>query len=198
MNLKSGVVAVLGLLLVTSVSSAKDTGKASAKVKAAPPAAVEEAKIYSFVVKNHEDKDVKLGDYKNKVLLIVNVASKCGFTYQYEGLEKLYAKYKANDFVILGFPSNQFHSQEQGTNAEIQQFCKLTYGVDFPVFAKVDVNGDNAIPLYKYLTGLEKFSGPITWNFNKFLVNKKGEVVKRFGSMVKPEEVEEDIKALIK
>ncbi|MGZ3691954.1 MAG: glutathione peroxidase [Pseudobdellovibrio sp.] len=199
MSLKN--ILLIGLSFIVSLSvSAKDAAKSSKSSDSAKTVAPaqEESKLYSFTVKNAKDEDVKLSDYKNKVLLIVNVASKCGFTYQYEGLEKLYAKYKGNDFVILAFPSNQFHAQEPGTNAEIQQFCKLTYGVDFPVFGKVDVNGDNAIPLYKWLTGLEKFSGPITWNFNKFLVNKKGEVVKRFDSKVKPEEVDEDVKALVK
>ena len=186
------------LLLILTLISTCAFAKEAVKTKPAPAPKFEEAKIYSFVVKNAKDEDVKLSEYKNKVLLIVNVASKCGFTYQYEGLEKLYAQYKNSNFVILGFPSNQFHSQEPGSNEEIQKFCKLTYGVDFPVFGKTDVNGENAIPLYKWLTGLEKFSGPITWNFNKFLVNKKGEVVKRYDSKTKPEEIEDDVKALVK
>ncbi len=182
------------LLTTTAYAAGKAKSKMAAPVKAT---AVDESKLYSFTVKNAKGEDVKLSDYKNKTLLIVNVASKCGFTKQYEGLEKLYAQYKDKNFVILGFPSNQFLSQEPGTDAEIQQFCKLTYGVDFPVFAKVEVNGDNAIPLYKWLTGLEKFSGKISWNFNKFLVNKNGEVVKRFDSKTKPEDLEEDIKVLL-
>jgi len=157
----------------------------------------EESKFYSFTVKNAQGQDVKLSDYKGKVVLVVNVASKCGFTYQYEGLQKLYNEHKDKGLVILGFPSNQFLSQEPGSNEEIQNFCKLKYGVDFPVFAKGDVNGDNAQPLYKWLTSQEKFSGRITWNFNKFLINRKGEVVNRFGSKVKPEELEPEVKKLL-
>jgi glutathione peroxidase len=156
-----------------------------------------ESKFYSFVVKDSKNQDVKLSDYKGKVVLVVNVASKCGFTKQYEGLEKLYKDNKDKGFVVLGFPSNQFLYQEPGTNEEIQKFCKLTYGVDFPVFAKADVNGDNAQPLYKWLTSLEKFSGNISWNFNKFLVNKNGEVVARYGSRTTPAELEGDVKKLL-
>ncbi len=159
--------------------------------------AAEDSKFYSFTVKNAQNQDVKLSDYKGKVVLVVNVASKCGFTYQYEGLEKLYKDYKDKGFVVLGFPSNQFFSQEPGSNEEIQKFCKLTYAVDFPVFAKGDVNGENAQPLYKWLTSNEKFSGRISWNFNKFLINRKGEVVNRFGSRVKPEEIDSEIKKLL-
>jgi glutathione peroxidase len=157
----------------------------------------DDSTFYSFVVKNAKNEDVKLSDYKGKVVLVVNVASKCGFTKQYEGLEKLYKDHKDKGFVILGFPSNQFLSQEPGTNEEIQKFCKLTYGVDFPVFAKGDVNGDSAQPLYKWLTSLEKFSGKISWNFNKFLINRKGEVIARFGSRTTPEELEGDVKKLL-
>lgn len=159
--------------------------------------ASEESKFYSFTIKNAQGQDVKLSDYKGKVVLVVNVASKCGFTYQYEGLQKLYKDHKDKGLVILGFPSNQFLSQEPGSNEEIQSFCKLKYGVDFPVFAKADVNGDNAQPLYKWLTSQENFSGRITWNFNKFLINRKGEVVNRFGSKVKPEELEPEVKKLL-
>lgn len=155
-----------------------------------------ESAFYSFVVKDAKNQDVKLSDYKNKYLLVVNVASKCGYTKQYEGLQKLYQTYEKKDFVILGFPSNQFMGQEPGTNEEIQKFCKLSYGVNFPVFAKVDVNGDNAIPLYKWLTSQEKYSGKISWNFNKFLINKNGEVIKRYPSATTPEEIDQDIKKL--
>lgn len=153
--------------------------------------------FYGFVVKNSKNEDVKLSDYKDKTILIVNVASKCGYTNQYEGLQKLYSDYSAKDFVILGFPSNQFLGQEPGTNEEIQSFCKLSYGVTFPILAKVDVNGNDAIPLYKWLTKHEKFSGRITWNFNKFLINKKGEVEQRFSSKQTPSEIEPEIKKLL-
>ncbi len=152
--------------------------------------------VYDFKAKTIEGKEISLADFKGKTLLIVNVASKCGFTPQYEGLEKLYQSYKDKGFVILGFPCNQFGSQEPGSEADIQSFCSLTYGVDFPMFAKVDVNGSNAHPLYKYLThdkpgilGTEA----IKWNFTKFLIDKTGEPVKRYGSADKPEELAKDV-----
>ncbi len=156
--------------------------------------------IYNYNVKDIKDNDISMSKYKNKVLLIVNVASKCGFTGQYEGLEKLYQTYKDEDFMVLGFPSNQFSNQEPGTNKEIQEFCSLTYGVDFDMFAKVDVNGENEIPLYTYLK--KEASGilgteSIKWNFTKFLVDKDGRVVDRFGSTTKPEDIEDDIKKLL-
>mgnify|MGYP001441794209 FL=1 len=156
--------------------------------------------IYDFNVKDIKDNDISMSKYKNKVLLIVNVASKCGFTGQYEGLENLYQKYKDEDFMILGFPSNQFSNQEPGSNKEILEFCTLTYGVDFDMFAKINVNGENEIPLYTYLK--KEASGilgteSIKWNFTKFLVDKNGKVVDRFGSTTKPKDIEEDIKKLL-
>ncbi|MBC7467219.1 MAG: glutathione peroxidase [Bdellovibrio sp.] len=153
--------------------------------------------FYSFQVKTADNKDQSLGDYKGQVVLVVNVASRCGYTPQYEGLQKLYSTYKANKFAVLGFPSNQFLGQEPGTNEEIQKFCKLSYGVDFPVFAKVDVNGKDQAPLYKWLKSNKGFEGDIGWNFNKFLINRSGEVVKRYGSSTKPSEIEKDIKNLV-
>ena len=153
--------------------------------------------IYDFKVKTADQKEISLSDYKNKTLLIVNVASKCGFTTQYEGLEALYKKYKDKNFVILGFPSNQFMGQEPGTDSEIQKFCKLTYGVEFPVFAKVDVRGENAIPLYKWLVKQKVSEGTISWNFNKFLINGKGEVLKHFGSRVTPQMIDKEIAPLL-
>ena len=156
--------------------------------------------IYDFEVKDINGNDVSMSKYKGKVLLIVNVASKCGFTNQYEGLEKLYQKYKKYGFEILGFPSNQFMNQEPGTNKEIQEFCRLTYGVQFDMFAKVDVNGDDAIPLYKYLKEEAKGTlgtSAIKWNFTKFLINSEGKVIQRYGSVDKPEEIEEQIVNLI-
>lgn len=156
--------------------------------------------IYDFNVKDINDKEISMSKYKNKVLLIVNVASKCGFTGQYEGLENLYKKYKSEDFMILGFPSNQFSNQEPGSNKEIKEFCRLTYGVEFDMFAKVDVNGENEIPLYTYLkkeaTGVFGTEG-IKWNFTKFLVDKEGKVINRFGSTTKPADIENDIKKLL-
>ncbi|PKI82264.1 glutathione peroxidase [Malaciobacter halophilus] len=156
--------------------------------------------IYDFEVETIDGKKVSLSDYKNKVLLIVNVASKCGFTSQYEGLEKLYDKYKTKDFVVLGFPCNQFMNQEPGTNEEIKEFCSLTYNVSFPMFSKIDVNGDEAHPLYKYLKN--EASGllgteAIKWNFTKFLVDKNGKVIDRFSPSTTPENIEDDIKKLL-
>jgi glutathione peroxidase len=181
--MKKQMLLVLSVLMVVLISHAK--------TEATSP-------FYGFVVKNAKNEDVKLSDYIGKAVLVVNVASKCGFTNQYEGLQKLYSDYSAKGFVILGFPSNQFFGQEPGSNEDIQSFCKLSYGVNFPVFAKVDVNGKDAIPLYKWLTKQEKFAGRITWNFNKFLINQKGEVVQRFGSKQVPSEIEPEIKKLLK
>jgi len=156
--------------------------------------------IYEYNVKDINENEVSMSKYENKVLLIVNVASKCGFTGQYEGLENLYKKYKDENFMILGFPSNQFSNQEPGSNKEIQEFCRLTYGVEFDMFAKIDVNGKNEIPLYTYL----KKEAPgilgsesIKWNFTKFLVSKDGKIVNRFGSTTKPKDIEDDIKKLL-
>jgi glutathione peroxidase len=157
--------------------------------------------VYQFKAKTIDGKEISLQDYQGKTLLIVNVASKCGFTPQYEGLEKLYKKYKDQGFTILGFPCNQFGSQEPGSEAEIQSFCSLTYGVDFPMFAKVDVNGANAHPLYKYLTNEKPGilgTEAIKWNFTKFLIDKQGEPIKRYSSADKPESLETDIEKALK
>lgn len=152
--------------------------------------------FYSFNVKKADGSQQTMGEYKGKVVLVVNVASKCGFTPQYDGLEKLYQKYKEKGLVILGFPCNQFGKQEPGSNEEIQKFCRLTYGVDFPIMAKVDVNGDSADPLYAWL----KKSSPgilgteaIKWNFTKFLVSRSGKVIDRYSSQTKPENLEQHI-----
>ncbi|MGB6327927.1 MAG: glutathione peroxidase [Halarcobacter sp.] len=156
--------------------------------------------IYDFKVKNIDGEEVSLEKYKDKVLLIVNVASKCGFTSQYEGLEKLYSKYKDKNFMILGFPSNQFSNQEPGTNEEIKEFCSLTFGVNFDMFAKVDVNGENEIPLYSFLKSQESGilgTQSIKWNFTKFLVDSNGKVIERYGSITKPMDIEEEIKRLL-
>lgn len=156
--------------------------------------------IYDFKVKDIDGKEISLEKYKNKVLLIVNVASKCGFTSQYEGLEKLYSKYKNENFMILGFPSNQFSNQEPGTNEEIKEFCTLTFGVDFDMFAKIDVNGKNESPLYTFLKSQESGilgTSSIKWNFTKFLVDSNGKVVNRFGSITKPADIEDEVKKLL-
>jgi len=141
-----------------------------------------------------------LSDYQGQVVLIVNTASKCGFTYQYEGLEALYEKYKDQGLVILGFPCNQFGEQEKGSDGEIASFCQKNYGVSFPMFSKIDVNGDGAAPLYQQLKkdapGILGTKG-IKWNFTKFLVNKQGEVVDRYAPTTKPEALERDIEAAL-
>jgi glutathione peroxidase len=143
--------------------------------------------VYDFKVKTIDGKETSLGQYKGKTLLIVNTASQCGYTPQYAGLEALYEKYKDKGLVVLAFPSNDFGGQEPGTNAEIKTFCELKYKTSFPLFEKIDVKGDAAAPLYKYLTGLPgKQGGAITWNFNKFLVAPDGTVVEHFDSKADP------------
>lgn len=151
--------------------------------------------IYEATVQDAMGNDVSLSTYQDKVLLIVNVASKCGFTPQYDGLEELYKTYKDQGLVILGLPSNQFANQEPGSNEEIQEFCRLNFGVTFPVLAKVDVNGENEHPLYTYLKQEKKglMGSKIKWNFTKFLVDRSGNVVKRYAPTVKPESLNKDI-----
>jgi len=156
--------------------------------------------IYDFNVTTIEDETISMSQYKGKVLLIVNVASECGFTPQYEGLEKIYEEYRDDGFMILGFPSNQFGKQEPKDEDEILFFCQGTYDVQFDMFSKIDVNGDNADPLYKYLKN--EISGfmwteSIKWNFTKFLVDREGNVVERYGSSTKPESIKSDIEALL-
>lgn len=144
--------------------------------------------IYDFNKKNIDGEEVSLSTYQDKVILIVNVASKCGFTPQYEGLQELYETYKEEGLVILGFPANNFKGQEPGSNEEIKQFCKLEYGVDFPMFSKVSVKGEDQDELFKYLTTQSNndFEGDIKWNFEKFLINKEGNLIRRFRSNVEP------------
>ncbi len=156
--------------------------------------------IYDFTVKDIDGNDVSMSKYKGKVLLIVNVASKCGFTGQYKGLEKLYDDYKDKDFMVLGFPCNQFSNQEPGTNKEIKEFCDLTFKVEFDMFSKIDVNGDTAHPLYKFLKKEAKGafgSESIKWNFTKFLVDKNGKVITRFATTTNPENIRKDIENLL-
>lgn len=152
--------------------------------------------IYDFEIKTISGEIITMNAFKNKVLLIVNVASKCGFTEQYAGLENLYQKYKDKGLVILGFPCNQFMNQEPLNEEEIKSFCSLTYGVTFPMFSKIDVNGENTHPLYKYLKEAKKGllgSEAIKWNFTKFLVDKNGTVINRYAPATKPESLEVDI-----
>jgi glutathione peroxidase len=147
----------------------------------------------NFKVQSLDDKEVDLSQYKGKVVLIVNVASKCGLTPQYKALEAQYEKYKDKGLVIIGFPCNQFHEQEPGTAAQIRQFCTVKYNVTFPLMAKVEVNGDGACDLYKYLKALDakpKGPGEVKWNFEKFVVGRNGEVVGRFQPQTKPDSSE--------
>ncbi len=148
--------------------------------------------LFDFHPQDIDGKPVALEEYRGKVLLIVNVASRCGFTYQYEGLEALYRQYKDKGLVILGFPSNDFLGQEPGTNAEIKQFCTLKYDVSFPMFSKIKVTGAGMDPLYRYLTDRRhdpKFAGPISWNFNKFLIGRDGAIIGRFRTQDEPQSV---------
>ncbi|HEY8949740.1 MAG TPA: glutathione peroxidase [Rhizomicrobium sp.] len=156
--------------------------------------------IYDFKAKTLQGKDVPLSDFQGKVVLVVNTASKCGFTPQYEGLEKLYEAHKDQGLVILGFPCNQFGAQEPGSASEIGQFCQANYGVNFPMFEKIDVNGDAAHPLFQYLKhekpgilGTER----IKWNFTKFLIGRDGKVAQRFAPTTKPEDLEKPIAKLL-
>lgn len=153
------------------------------------------ANIYDIVVKDMEGKDVSLSEYKGKVLLIVNTATGCGFTPQYSGLEAMYRKYKEQGFEILDFPCNQFFGQAPGSDEEIHSFCQLKYDVSFKQFHKIDVNGKNEDPLYTYLKSQKK--GRIKWNFAKFLIDREGNVVNRYGSMSKPEAIEPDVEKLL-
>lgn len=156
--------------------------------------------IYQFSAKNTLGETVELADYKNKVMLIVNTASDCGFTPQYQGLQALYQNHQAQGFEVLAFPCNQFKQQEKGSDEEIKEFCDLRFNIKFPLFSKIDVNGDNTHPLFDFLKtkapGLLG-SKSIKWNFTKFLVNKEGKVIKRYAPSTKPEDIEADIKKLL-
>ena len=202
------ILATLAMLMFTGCNNSKTTQS-----------------IYDISVKDINGKDVQLSAYKGKVLLIVNVASKCGLTPQYEGLEALYQKYKDQGLEILAFPCNQFLGQEPGSNDEIQSFCSLTYNVSFPLFDKIDVNGESESPLYTYLKAQAPFTGypegaeqfgeqlnkihqstgtgfdqgdAIKWNFGKFLVSKDGKTIKRYEPMVTPDMMEKDIESFLK
>ncbi len=158
-----------------------------------------ENSFYQYEAKTLQGRDVKMELYKGKTVLIVNTASKCGLTPQYKGLEELYKKYRSKGLVILGFPCNQFANQEPGDDKSISEGCLVNYGVTFPMFSKIDVNGENAHPLYKYLK--ESLPGilgnKIKWNFTKFLINKEGKSVKRFSPIIKPESIEKYIREIL-
>lgn len=155
--------------------------------------------IYDFTVEDASGKSTSLASYKGKVLLIVNTASKCGFTPQYKGLQALYDEFHERGLVILAFPCNQFAHQESGSNEEIQQFCQLNYGVTFPVFAKIDVNGKNSHPLYKFLRSQDgtRLGSTIKWNFTKFLFGTDGVFIKRFEPNFTPEQIKPIIEGLL-
>ena len=179
------------------------------------------AMIYDFKTKSNRGAEVDFAQFEGKVLMVVNTASKCGFTPQYDGLEALYQKYKDQGLVIVGFPCDQFAGQEPGSNDEIAEFCRINHGVTFPLMAKTDVNGPNAEPVFEYLkeqAPTEEYSGlkakatrtmlkglsksakkdsDILWNFTKFLVNRDGSVVKRYAPVVKPEDIEKDIQGML-
>ena len=183
MRIITGLILILAIGAGVYVSGIFST---PAKMAAAP----KEKSVLEFTMKDIDGKDVKLSKYKGNVIMFVNTASKCGYTPQYEGLEKIYEKYKDKGFVILGFPANNFGAQEPGTESEIKEFCTLKYHVSFPMFSKISVKGDDQHPLYGFLTNKEsdpEFAGDITWNFNKFLVDKSGKVVARFSSKDTPE-----------
>lgn len=156
-------------------------------------------KFYDFKAKKISGEEIKMEAYTGKVVLVVNTASKCGLTPQFEELEQLNKKYKEDGLEVLGFPCNQFASQDPGSNEEVHQFCQLNYGVTFTMFEKVDVNGENAHPLFKYLTSEAKglLNNKIKWNFTKFLIDSEGNVVKRYAPTVTPSKIENDIKRLL-
>ena len=177
-------------MLITMIVGAAAIAALVATVGWTENAAAGGKSVLDFKMRDIDGKDVKLTKFKGNVLLVVNTASKCGYTPQYEGLESIYTKYKEKGFYVLGFPANNFGAQEPGTEAEIKEFCTSKYHVTFPMFAKISVKGEDQDPLYKFLTSKETdpdFAGDITWNFNKFLVDRKGNVVARFSSKDTPE-----------
>lgn len=181
---KWGTTLLLAGAVAAAVASAQAEENAKPADKNAAPAALD------FKVKSINAKEVDLAQYKGKVIVVVNVASECGLTPQYEGLEALYEKYSDKGLTVLGFPCNQFGMQEPGSDAEIAEFCQSNYKVKFPMFSKIDVNGENAAPLYKHLTSLDaqpKGKGQVAWNFEKFVIGKNGQVVARFAPKTEPD-----------
>jgi len=176
----------IAMSIITNMFSGKSKGQEN-------PAA---DNFYELKASTLQGREISMSDYKGKVVLIVNTASKCGFTPQYAGLEELHNKYKERGLVVLGFPCNQFLKQEPGTAEEIEQFCRINYGVTFQLFDKINVNGPNTHPVYMFLKKV--LPGKITWNFNKFLLDKNGVPVKRYSSQTTPKELENDIEELLK
>jgi glutathione peroxidase len=183
-------VKIISALAVVIICTAAFAVSLSSGANAGPNRREKMNSIYDFTLKDIDHKDVNLSQYRGKVVLLVNVASRCGFTPQYEGLQKVYLKYKDRGFVILGFPANNFMAQEPGTDEEIKTFCSTKYSVTFPIFSKISVKGDDIHPLYKFLTSKEtnpEFGGDIKWNFSKFLLDKNGKIIARFEPKVTPE-----------
>ena len=182
---------VIGIILILAVAVVVGAAyKYGFIMNPSPSEPTKEKSMYEFTMKNIDGQNVKLDTYKGKVVMIVNVASKCGYTSQYEGLQALYEKYGDQGFVILGFPANNFMGQEPGTEAEIKEFCSTKFHVTFPMFAKISVMGTDQHPFYTFLTNKDSnpgFGGEISWNFNKFLTDRNGKVVARFGSKDAPE-----------
>jgi len=180
-----GAILVAGLLLASSCGheqepvASSSQGTIESKEAASP-------RLYSFELDDIDGNPVPLSRFSGNVLLLVNVASKCGYTKQYAGLEALYEKYRDQGLTVLAFPANNFRGQEPGTNEQIKEFCSTAYGVTFPLFAKISVQGDDIHPLYRFLTGLPRFGGDIPWNFTKFLVSRQGEVIARYEPAVDP------------
>jgi glutathione peroxidase len=191
----AAVAIVAALVVFTMVKVQKVMGSDTVKDPSAPASDKADAKAspLDFKMKDIDGKEVNLADYKGKVVMLVNVASKCGFTPQYKALESTYEKYKDQGFVIIGFPANNFHAQEPGSDADIKKFCTDKYNVTFPVMSKISVKGEDKAPIYKFLTESPTagdFAGDISWNFNKFLVDRNGQVFARFASPTKPDDAQ--------
>lgn len=197
--MKNFIIIVIMALAIAGCSSVKKNGESEKNANQVALNSTTQT-FYDFSALNMQGKEIKLSDYKGKIVLVVNTASKCGFTPQFADLEELYKKYSSRGFVVLGFPSNQFANQDPGSNEEILEFCQANYGVTFPMFEKIDVNGENAHPVYTYLKNSVPNAEPekIKWNFTKFLIGKDGKTLKRYESRVKPADIEADIQELLK
>ncbi len=197
--MKKLLVIMISVILITGCSASKRNNE-SEKGTVTTSAKAASQNFYSFKALNMQGEEVSMADFSGKVVLVVNTASKCGFTPQFEGLEELYKKYKNQGLVIIGFPSNQFGNQDPGSNQQILEFCQANYGVTFPMFEKTDVNGENEHPIYTYLKNNipDTEATNIKWNFTKFLIGKDGKPLKRYESRVKPSDIEADIIDLLK